>query len=523
MKKSKLRFANLLLAAVIGMSVFTACGSSPDSVSTEVKPAPSQNGDSAEKREDLVVCMQEDLATLDPINTSAIVTQAAHKLIYARLYVEDENYQPVPQLAKEFNVISDTEIDIKIHEGALFSDGTPITAEDVVYNLERALASPNFNTLMKAVEKFEVIDETTFKIVTKGPAPSIKQALMHSGASILPKTYVEKAIADDDWSSPICSGPFKFDSRNVGESVKVVKNDNFFDKEDMAQCNSITLKFVPEANSRTILVETGEADVNFAFATADYERAKKNSDLTVHETTGVVVQYVGVDTTMAPFDNVKVRQALNYAINREDVMAAVVEGLGTAAYTVIPPSVPGYLENPMGYTYDTEKAKSLLAEAGYADGFDTQLFAYNDLGKRTAEIVQAFLAEVGINAAIEVRDASVRVSTLANHQAPMFVGAWGAMSDADLVLPRLFTQEAIGGMNFTHYTNPKLDELFEKGRSTYDEAERKGYYEECVKILAEAAPWCPMYTGKTFALTRADLQGVQLDGECIINLHRLHY
>ena len=105
----------------------------------------------------------------------------------------------------------------------------------------------------------------------------------------------------------------------------------------------------------------------------------------------------------------------------------------------------------------------------------------------------------------------------------MFSGQWGAMSDADLVLPRLFTQEAIGGMNFTHYTNPQLDELFAAGRSTYDEAERVSIYEDCVTLLADEAPWCPLYIPSAFALTNADLQGVELSGESIINMWNLHY
>lgn len=522
MKNLTKRTLSLVMAAAMGMTMLAGCGSA-GSASSSTAGAASAAVTSNEGKKDLVVCMPEDLETFDPISTSAMATQATHKLIYARLYGEDTESQPVDGLAEEFNVISDNEIDMKIHEGALFSDGSEITAEDVVYCLNRALESPNFSTLMAAVEGFEVIDNYNFKILTNGPAPSIKQALMHAGTGILPKAYVEKALSTGDWSNPVCSGPFKVDSRVVGESVKLVKNENYFDDASAAQSESITMKYVPEASSRTIMVETGEADVNFSFATADYNRAKENPNLTVHEHTGTVVQYIGVDTTQAPFDNKLVREALNYAINRDDVMTVVVEGLGVTAYSVLPPSTPGYEENPANYTYDKEKAKELLAQAGYADGFTTQLVAFNDLGKRVAEIVQMFLADVGINAEIQTYDSSVRQSMIANHQVPMFAGQWGAMADADLVLPRLFTKEAIGGMNFTHYTNDKLDELFAKARATYDTEERTGYYKECVDLLADEAPWCPLYIASAFCLTRADLQGVEVGGESIVNMQNLHY
>lgn len=521
MKTKKMRVASFMLAALMGLSLLSGC-SKPGNTSTPSSTSTSTPV-SSNKREDLVICMPEDLETFDPIATSAMATQTELKMVYVRLYGEDANSQPVDWLAKEFNVVSDTEINIKIHEGAKFSDGSEITAEDVVYCLSRALESPNFSTLMATVEKFEVIDKYNFKIITTGPSPSIKMALMHPGTGILPKAYVEQALASNDWSNPVCSGPYKLDNRVVGETVKVVKNENFFDDATSAQNNSLTFKYVPEASSRTIMVETGEADVNFSFSTADYKRAKENPDLTIHENVGTVVQYIGVDTTLPPFNNATVRQALNYAINREDVMTVVVEGLGVPAYGVLPPSTLGYLENPSNYSFDPQKAKDLLAEAGYPNGFDTTLIAFNDLGKRVAEIVQMFLADVGINAEIQTYDSSVRMSMLANHQVPMFAGQWGAMADADLVLPRLFTQEAIGGMNFTHYTNPKLDELFAKARATYDTDERVGYYNECVELLAEESPWCPLYIASAFSLTRADLQNVEVNGESIINMQNLHY
>lgn len=522
----KMRVLSLLLAAAVSVSLLAGCGGDTSTTSQGGTSGGTSGGSttvSTEGREDLVIAMPEDLETFDPISTSAMATQAVHNMMYVRLYYNDTNDQPVPMLAEEMTVVSDTEIDIKIKDGFTFTDGTPVTAEDVVFTLQRALESPNFSTLLATVTGFEVIDELNFRIVTTGPSPSIRVALMHPGTGILPKAYAEQALESGDWSNPVCSGPFKFESRSVGESVKLVKNDTYADEATSAQCNSLTFRYVPEASSRTVLVETGEADVNFQFATADYARASEDPDLAIHDHTGTVVQYIGVDTTIAPFDNKLVRQALNYAINREDVMTVVAEGLGTVNYSVLPPTTIGYLENPSNYTYDPEQAKALLAEAGYPDGFDTTLVAFNDLGKRVCEVVQMFLMEVGINAEIETYDTSVRVSMIANHEVPMFSGQWGAMSDADLVLPRLFTQEAIGGMNFTHYTNPQLDELFAAGRSTYDEAERVSIYEECVTLLADEAPWCPLYIPSAFALTNANLQGVELSGESIINMWNLHY
>ena len=472
---------------------------------------------------DLVVAMPEDHESFNTIETSALATIAINNLIYLRLYKEDANGQPEAWLADSLNVISDNEVQITIKEGATFSDGTAITIDDVVFCLNRAKSSPMFNTLMATVESFSAVDEKTLSVHTTAPTPSIALALSHGGTGIMPKSYIEKADASGDWSTPITSGPYSVESKAVGESVKIVKNDTFFDAATAAKNTSLTFKNVPEASSRTIMVETGEADVNYLLAASDYKRSKENPKLAVHEKTGILVRYIGADVTVAPFDNPVVRQALNYAIDRESVLIVVAEGLGVPAYTVLPPTTIGYLENPSNYSYDPAKAMELLAQAGYPNGFDTTLVAFTDLDKRVCDIVQPFLQGVGINAEIEVYDTSVRMDMLANHEAPLFSSGWGAMADADLVLPRLFTEKAIGAMNFTSFTHPDMDGILAKGRGSYDVAERTAAYEEAVTLLAKEAAWTPLYIPSLLVLTTAELQGVELSGEYILNLQNLHY
>ena len=168
MKTKKMRLVSLALASLMGLSLLSGCGQNQGSTSNTGSGSNTTQL-STEGRTDLVICMPEDLETFDPISTSAMATQAVHKMLYVRLYGEDVNSQPVDWLAKEFNVISDTEIDITIQEGALFSDGTEITAEDVVYCLDRALASPNFSTLMATVETLRSL--TLIASRSSPPAP----------------------------------------------------------------------------------------------------------------------------------------------------------------------------------------------------------------------------------------------------------------------------------------------------------------------------------------------------------------
>lgn len=474
-------------------------------------------------KEDLVICMPEDLESFDTSASSAMSSQAIYKSIYVLLYGEDTNGQPVDWLAKSLNVISDNEVHVVIHDNYKFSDGSAITAEDVVATLRRCKESPTFNTLMKAITAFDVVNPTTISIKTTGPAPAIKLALMHPNTGILQKAYIEKATAANDWSNPVCSGPFMVAERVVGTRTKLVKNPHFTDPTTSAKSNSITFMYVPEANSRTMLVETGEADVNFSFDTAGYKNAKENPKLKIWEHDGTVTRHLCLDVTLKPFDDKRVRQAVSYAINREDAITITTEGLASPSYAPLPPSTLGYLQNPQNYTYDPEKAKSLLAEAGYPDGFSTKLITFNDWGRRLAEAVQPDLAAVGINVEIETYDFNVRSNMVKQHQVPMMTASWGAMSDADLVLPRLFTEAAIGGTNSSFFHDPRLDKLFEDARHTYDTNARIKLYEESVKILADENPWACILVPTAFCLTTADLKGVELSGESIINFYKLHY
>jgi len=513
------------LAACGGGSSSTTAAATTAAASGETKAAEAAPAaDASGKRTDLVICMPEDVQSFDPVVNTAISSQATCQMIYTRLYQTNAEAQPEPLFAKEMNVVDDNTIEFVLNEGK-FSDGSDITAEDVAYSLNRALASPNFSTLLKGVTGFEVKDDHTVVAKTEGPVPYIQLALAHPGTGIIPKAYGEKAEAANDWNTPVCSGPYVVESRKIGANTVIVKNENYWDNggDTEAQNTSLTFSVVPEASSRTIQVQTGEADVNFSFATADYSTVANDPNVKLYQKTGTTVQYLAMNTSIEPFNDENVRKAINYGIDRDAIVAIVEDGFGTPQYSNLPPTTLGYNENPAGITYDLEKAKEFMAASNYPDGFTTKFLAFNDRGKRVCEATQQYLAEIGITAEIETYDSNVRMEMSNNDQIPIMAAQWGAMSDGALVLPRLFTEEAIGGVNFAKYHDPELDELFAIGRSTYDTEVRAKAYADAVAHLGEHAVWCPLYIPDAFVLTRADLQGVVQDGESIIQLYRLHY
>ena len=171
----------------------------------------------AAPKEDLIIVMPEDLTSFDPLGGTGVPTQNIIRMIYTRLYIDsdDGSMDPVACLAKDLYAVSDNEIDVKIYTGWKYSDGSEITVDDVVFCLNRAKGSATFATTLKMVDGFEKIDDETIAIKTQAPVPSIKHTLKHVGTSILPQAYVEKALADNDWSNPICSGPYKVAERSI--------------------------------------------------------------------------------------------------------------------------------------------------------------------------------------------------------------------------------------------------------------------------------------------------------------------
>ena len=525
--KATRSLALIIAVLMLGLSVVGCSSSStsqdPASTTSEGSTSGSTSASgSGETKTDLVIAASEDISGFDTSDSNAMATQFVMRSIYLMLFWQNENQEYVPYLAESYETPDDNTFIVNIHQGVQYEDGTEVTIDDVIYCLNRARENVSLALLLGTVESIEKTGDYQLTIHTTGPSPSLPLALYHPGTAILPQSYIEENDASGDWSDPICSGPYKVKSRTVGTEVVLEKNENFFLEEEMAQNDTLTIRCVPEASSRTIMVETGEVDVNKNFTTADYSRATSSDVMTLHTAASTTMQYWGFDVTLEPFSNKTVRQAMNYAVNRDDVIAVAADGLATPLYTVLAPDCYGYVENPAGYTYDTAKAIELLTEAGYPNGFNTQISCFNDINARIAEVIQVCVAAVNVNAEIMRYETSVRADMTQNHQTITNTASWGCYIDPDLVLPRLFGESGIGGSNGSFYSNPELEEVLVAGR-TYDMDARIAAYEEAQAIIMEDAPWVPLYVGESYALTTKDLQGVVVGTDGIYMPWRLHY
>lgn len=538
--KKCFKLISLLLVLIMIMSLFVGCSNKSEQTNNGQTgtPAPAAEGNKpkeavpsgkpeagAKLDEDITIVQALDMVSFDPVNTSDLSNAYVITNIYSRLFDFDENLNGVPELVKDYKMVSDTEWEFTIYSGVKTHDGKELTADDVVYSLQRTQKGTAIGALFKPVDTISKVDDYTIRITTKGPYPALPTALTHQATCIVPKHYAEQADASKDWSKPIGTGRYVFKERVIGDSVVMTRFDDYFNQEDKALNKSLTYKIIPEGSGRTIAVETGEADLNVVFNTVDYERVLGNPDVQLWQHYSQTVWHLGYDNTQKWFDNKLVRQAINYAIDREACLEVGHNGHGTVMFnnSTIAPTCLGALENPNDkYSYDPEKAKALMAEAN-CPGFETEIIVFRDEAERIAVLVQSYLDVIGIKAKVTRIENAVFASTIADHKAPMFITSWGSYWDPDLFLARRFTQAGIGGVNRVWYLNPELDVMIEKGRSSFDNAERAKTYEEIQKFMAEEAPEADLYVNTMFALATKDLKGVEINVEMPFHYYKLHY
>jgi len=475
--------------------------------------------------EDITIVQALDMVSFDPINTSDLSNGYVINNIYSKLFDFDEDLNATPELVENFKMISDTEWQFTIYKGIKCHDGEELTADDIVYSLQRTQGGTAIGALFKPVDKISKIDDYTISITTKGPYPAMPTALTHQACCIVPQHYAEKATTANDWSSPIGTGRYTYKSRLIGDNVVMDRFDGYFNQDDKALNKSLTFKIIPEGSGRTIAVETGEADLNVVFDTVDYDRVLANSDVQLWEHYSQTVWHLGYDNTQEWFKNKLVRQAINFAIDREACLEVGHNGHGTVMYNsaTIAPTCLGALENPNDkYSYDPEKAKALMKEAN-CPGFETEIIVFRDEAERIAVVVQSYLEAIGIKAKVTRIENAVFASTVADHKAPMFITSWGCYWDPDMFLARRFSSAGIGGVNRGWYLNPELDVLIAKGRSSFDNDVRAKTYEEIQKLMAEEAPEVDLYVNTMYSLGTKDLKGVEINVEMPYHYYKLHY
>ncbi|GAE26742.1 dipeptide-binding ABC transporter [Halalkalibacter wakoensis JCM 9140] len=479
----------------------------------------------------VVVGLEAEPTSLDAHQLSDYNSSRAAMELYDQLVeFKDESTDIVPGLAEKWDVSDDgLKYTFYLREDVTFHDGTPFNAEAVKFSIDRQIDSdhPFHDTGQFAyadytfgpVESVEVDDEFTVTFtLNEAYAPFLSNMAMHA-ASIVSPTAVEEHGADFT-KNPVGTGPFKFVSWNPGVEVVLEANPDHF--EGAPNVDQIIFKPITEPQTRLAELEAGNMDLIVNVPPDDLARLEADDSLQIIEQAGMHVWWTSFNTQREPFNDVKIRQAINYAINKEAIVDGILQGTGEVANSPVPPVVWGHNPNVSNYEYNPEKAIELLEEAGYPDGFElTYWVPESGSGMQQpqamAAAIQSDLSKVGIDVTIQTLEWGTYLDKVfvpvEENDMDMHQMSWiGDNGDPDNFLYALLGGEQwpTAGFNSSYYENAEVDELLKEARITKDKGERTEMYEKAQELIMEDAPWVIIDHEMQIVATSKRLQNFKL-------------
>lgn len=485
----------------------------------------------------MIVTYQSDVATLDPAvgydwqNWSMIKSLFDGLIDYAPGTTEI-----VPDLAESYEISADgLTYTFKLRQGVTFHNGREMTAEDVKYSLERtinpATQSPgaSYYDTIKGYEDVAsgasttlagvtVVDPHTLTIELNRPDAPFLHKLALNFAFVVAKEAVEEHGADFG-KNPVGTGAFKLAEWTLGQRVVFARNADYY-IADRPKLDEVVFEIGQDPSVALLRLERGEVDLlGDGIPPARFVDVMGNADLAKQVVQGGQLHtgYVTLNTRVAPLDNVAVRQALNHAINKDRIVQ-IINGRAVPANQALPPAMPAYNTAETGYAYDPEKAKALLAEAGLADGFSTELYAMNtDPNPRIAQAIQQDLAAIGVTVEIKALDPSVVIEAGGTEGAAPMIWSGGMAWIADFPDPSNFYwailgcgAAAPGGWNWSWYCNQDVDALAGQADAMTDPAQAQARLDAWTRVFSKVladAPWIPIFNEERFTMHSTRIAG----------------
>ncbi len=474
----------------------------------------------AHAAKDVVVAVQSNFTTTDPYDANDTLSQAVAKSFYQGLYGFDKNLKMIPVLADSHTVSKDGLVyTFKLKSGIKFHDGTPFNAEAVKVSFDRVTNPENKlkrYTLYKNIAKTEAVDATTVRVTLKEPFSPFINTLAHpSGVIISPAAlakYGSKGIAQN----PVGTGPFKFVEWKSTDYLKVAKWEGYW-KKGYPKLDSITWRPVVDNNTRAAMMQTNEAHFAFPMPPEAVDTLSKKASLEVTKAPSIIHRYLSMNTQQKPFDNPKVREAINYAINKDALVKVAFSGYAIPAEGVLPQGVE-YATKLGPWPYNPAKARELLKEAGYPNGFESTLWsAYNyTTAQKVIQFVQQQLAQVGIKVQVRALEAGQRVELVESAQDPAtapvrmyYVGWSSSTGEADWAMRPLLASESLPPkmFNTAYYKNPEVDADIAKALVTTSSAEKARLYADAQQRIWKDAPWAFLVTEQLLSVRARNLTG----------------
>ena len=521
----KKKLSLILAAALTAGLALTGCGGSKTSDTTEntagaeSETAAEVKGVDVDTTGYLVAALNADIQTADVQKTSKDYEVPFN--IFDRLVdVEvdaDGNSKIVPSLAENWDISDDgLEYTFHLRQGVKFHNGNDFTAEDVAYTFHRMLTveggvNTEFIDQIKGADELlagetdtlegvEVVDDYTIKVTLKEPFAGFLASISSPGVSIYDSEATE-AAGDQFGMDPavtVGTGPFEFSSWSFNNQLVLTRNEDYW--KGASKLPGVVIKIIPDTETQSMMFESGELDIlDLDYAADSVDRFTETYPDQIVQGPRVGIVYFTMNFNKEPFQDVRVRKAVQMSIDRQAILDALYGGRGQVEQGIFPHGLIGFNPDQEEIKYDPEAAKALLAEAGYADGFDMEIAAdssASDTMTMALEIVSDQLAEVGINAEIKNYDESTWLETRKSGELGSFMSTWSAdYNDPDNFIYTFFGNEEKTKIRSINYPDTEVMNRVAKARTIVNEDERLAEYKALEeKIAHEDAAWVPMFS-----------------------------
>jgi peptide/nickel transport system substrate-binding protein len=520
----KKRLLTAAFSSLLALSmVLAGCGGSQETQQSAnnqqtQQPAPAAEQPSQKGPKQLIVGRGGDSVGLDPITvTDGESFKVTENIFDTLVSYKEENTEVVPGLAESWEVSPDgLTYTFKLRQGVKFHDGSDFNAEAVKFNFDRWMDKNNplhskegyeyYNDMFggylgdetHVIKSVDVVDPYTVKFTLNRPlAPFIQNLGMSCFAIASPKALKEMGPEKFN-ENPVGTGPFVFKEWKRNDTITLEKNPNYW-QPGLPKLDKLVFKVIPENTARLTALTSGEIDLMDGLNPDDAQTVKDNKDLQLILRPSMNIGYVGFNVEKKPLDNPKVREAIAYAINKPAIIEAFFAGLGEPAVNAMPPSIWGWNGDIKDREFNLDKAKQLLAEAGYPNGFKIKFWAmpvprpYMPDGVKIAEAIQQDLKKIGVEAEIVTMEWATYLDKTKKGEQEMFMLGWtGDNGDPDNFLATLFDKNNIGGNNRSRWANEEAHQLLMKAQSATSKEERTELYKKVQEIMFKEVPVVPL-------------------------------
>ncbi len=516
--KKLAKLLSLLLVFALSFSLLAACGGGDEEVVENDGENKAETNNTADSSNDggvqsqnkpnnaVVIATANEPPTMAPHQHNAVAGGYMNILTHNSMFKTNlDTLAPEPGLIESYEIISDTEWQLKVREGVKFHDGSTLDADDIIASMEYARAqsayTSTFTTFWKSVDK---VDDMTVLVTTN----EVYAKTLYDLAShyILPSELIAKgneAIAE----TPIGTGPYKFVKWNLGDSVEFVRFEEYW--EGTPAIENLKYRIIPEGSSRTIALEAGEIDFIVEVDNNDMARLEETEGLATINITGTSFNHLTINNERAPFDNRDFRHFMNCAIDKDALVAVALNGYGTGNYTQTPVVFEG-AATEIPDKYDKELAQKYLDASGIdPTTVNFSCICSDDVKRRCGEVIQASLAEYGVTMELESMDLATYLDVASTGDFDACIGGYTTNLMLNFIEGK-FTEKQIGGANWSRTVDPKFDEMYYKAVGILDDAERNALLTELANYINEVCPQVPTYGANVTRAYNDDLQGIKV-------------